>query len=154
MLGDGTATVAGILRAMDGARLAHVAAHGTFRADSPLFSALRVDDGPLTVYDLERLRRAPRQVVLSSCDSGLTAPTGADELLGLASSLIQLGTTGIVASVVLVNDNAAVPLMVELHRRLSRGACLPTALCEARRAAATDPVATATGWSFVALGAC
>ncbi|MFC3541837.1 CHAT domain-containing protein [Nonomuraea ferruginea] len=154
VLGDGTATVAGILRAMDGARLAHVAAHGTFRADSPLFSALRVDDGPLTVYDLERLRRAPRQVVLSSCDSGLTAPTGADELLGLASSLIQLGTTGIVASVVLVNDNAAVPLMVELHRRLSRGACLPAALCEARRAAATDPVATATGWSFVALGAC
>ncbi|MDA0637611.1 CHAT domain-containing protein, partial [Nonomuraea sp. MCN248] len=154
VLGEGTATVAGILDAMDGARLAHVAAHGAFRADSPLFSALRVDDGPLTVYDLERLRRAPRQVVLSSCDSGLTAPTGADELLGLASSLIQLGTTGIVASVVLVNDGAAVPLMVELHRRLARGACLPAALRDARRATAADPVSTATGLSFVALGAC
>ncbi|MFG1947016.1 CHAT domain-containing protein [Nonomuraea sp. NPDC048826] len=154
VLGEGTATVSRVLDAMDGARLAHVAAHGTFRADSPLFSALRVDDGPLTVYDLERLRRAPRQVVLSSCDSGLTAPTGADELLGLASSLIQLGTTGIVASVVLVNDGAAVPLMVELHRRLAGGACLPAALSQARRATATDPVATATGLSFVALGSC
>lgn len=154
VLGDGTATVARILRAMDGARLAHVAAHGTFRSDSPLFSSLKVDDGPLTVYDLERLHRAPRQVVLSSCDSGLTAPTGADELLGLASSLIRLGTTGIVASVVLVNDRAAVPLMVELHRRLARGACLAAALAGARQATATDPVAIATGWSFVALGAC
>lgn len=154
VLGGGTATVARILRALDGARLAHVAAHGTFRADSPLFSALRVDDGPLTVYDLEQLRRAPRQVVLSSCDSGLTAPTGADELLGLAGSLIQLGTTGIVAGVLLVNDAAAVPLMVELHRRLAKGACLPAALRDARRATATDPVATATGWSFVSLGTC
>ncbi|MFI7446139.1 CHAT domain-containing protein [Nonomuraea sp. NPDC049714] len=153
VLGEGSATVGRILRAMDGARLTHVAAHGTFRADSPLFSALRVDDGPLTVYDLERLTRAPHQVILSSCDSGLTAATGADELLGLASSLIQLGTTAIVAGVVLVNDLAAVPLMVALHRRLRTGAGLATALRDARLDTAGDPVATATGWSFTCLGA-
>src|SRR5262249_11453893 len=85
-LGGGTATAAQVLNALDGARLAHIAAHGTFRADSPLFSALRLDDGPLTVYDLERLHRAPHQIVLSSCDSGLVAPAGADELLRLATS--------------------------------------------------------------------
>jgi len=153
VLGEGTATVPRILRALDGARLAHVAAHGTFRADSPLFSALRVDDGPLTVYDLERLHRAPGQVILSSCDSGLTAPAGADELLGLAASLIQLGTTAITASVVLVNDAASVPLMVALHRRVRAGAGLATALRDARLATAGDPVATATGWSFTCLGA-
>lgn len=153
VLGGGTATVARILGAMDGARLAHVAAHGTFRADSPLFSALRVDDGPLTVYDLERLRRAPRQIVLSSCDSGRTAPTGADELLGLASSLFRLGTTGVVASVVPVNDIAAVPLMLALHRGLHHGASLAEALRDARRGSGPDPVALATAWSFIALGA-
>jgi tetratricopeptide (TPR) repeat protein len=49
VLGDGTATVARVLSAIDGARLVHIAAHGTFRADSPLFSSLRLDDGPLTV---------------------------------------------------------------------------------------------------------
>ena len=70
MLGDGTATAARVLNAIDGARLVHIAAHGTFRADSPLFSALQLDDGPLTVYDLERLRRGPHHLVLSSCDSG------------------------------------------------------------------------------------
>ena len=124
MLGGGTATAGRVLDAIDGAGLAHIAAHGTFRADSPLFSALRLDDGPLTVYDLERLRRGPRRLVLSSCDSGIAAPAGADEVLGLASSLLPLGTTGIVASVVPVNDEAVVPLMTALHRELRGGATL------------------------------
>jgi hypothetical protein len=152
VLGGGTATVASVLRAIDGAELAHIAAHGAFRADSPLFSSLRLDDGPLTVYDLERLRRGPRRLVLSSCDSGVAAPAGADEVLGLASSLIPLGTTGIVASVVLVNDDAVVPLMVALHRELRGGASLAQALRDARVGLESDPVAAATGWSFICLG--
>ncbi len=153
VLGGGTATAARVLSAIDGARLVHIAAHGTFRADSPLFSALRLDDGPLTVYDLERLRRGPRHLVLSSCDSGVVAPTGANELLGLASSLIPLGTAGIVASIVPVNDIAVVSLMIALHRELRRGASLAEALRDARRESASDPVAAATGWSFICLGA-
>jgi CHAT domain-containing protein len=152
VLGNGTATVARVIDAIDGAGLVHIAAHGTFRADSPLFSSLRLDDGPLTVYDLERLRRGPRQLVLSSCDSGVAAPAGADEVLGLASSLIPLGTTGIVASVVPVNDAAVVPLMIALHRELRAGASLAEALRDARRGLESDPVAAATGWSFICLG--
>lgn len=152
VLGDGTATAARVLDAIDGARVVHFAAHGTFRADSPLFSALRLDDGPLTVYDLERLRRGPRQLVLSSCDSGVVAPAGADEVLGLASSLIPLGTAAIVASVVPVNDLAVVPLMIALHRQLRGGASLAEALRDARRRCQSDPVAAATGWSFICLG--
>jgi len=152
VLGDGTATVTAVLRAIDGAGLAHIAAHGTFRADSPLFSSLRLDDGQLTVYDLERLSRGPRRLVLSSCDSGVAAPAGADEVLGLASSLIPLGTTGIVASVVPVNDGAVVPLMIALHRELRGGASLARALRDARAGLESDPVAAATGWSFICLG--
>jgi CHAT domain-containing protein len=153
VLGDGTAKAARVLAAIDGAQLVHIAAHGIFRSDSPLFSALRLDDGPLTVYDLERLRQGPRHLVLSSCDSGILAPAGADEVLGLASSLIPLGTAGIVASVVPVNDLAVVPLMMALHRNLRRGAGLAAALRDARRESRDDPVAAATGWSFVCLGA-
>jgi CHAT domain-containing protein len=89
---------------------------------------------------------------LSSCDSGVTAPAGADEVLGLASSLIPLGTAGIVASVVPVNDAAVVPLMIELHRQLRGGASLAGALRDARHAAEFDLVADATGWSFISLG--
>jgi CHAT domain-containing protein len=153
VLGGGTATVARVLTAIDGARLVHIAAHGTFRPDSPLFSSLSLDDGPLTVYDLERLRRGPRYLVLSSCDPGVIAPAGANELLGLASSLIPLGTVAIVASVVPVNDAAAVPLMLALHRELRRGASLAEALRDARQGSESDPVAAATAWSFVCLGA-
>ena len=153
VLGGGTADVAQVLATIDGARLVHIAAHGTFRADSPLFSALRMDDGPLTAYDLERLTRAPQRIVLSSCDSGRGATAGADELLGLVSALIPLGTIGLVASVVPVNDAAAVPLMAGLHRHLRRGASLAEALCQARKDLVQEPAITACGWSFVALGA-
>jgi tetratricopeptide (TPR) repeat protein len=152
VLGDGTATAERVLAALDGASLAHIAAHGTFRADSPLFSALRLDDGLLTVYDLERLRRAPRQLVLSSCDSGVAAQAGADEVLGLASSLLPLGTAGIVASVVPVNDQAAVPLMIALHRELRAGATLPQALARTRPGPGAGPVAAAAAASFICLG--
>jgi CHAT domain-containing protein len=91
--------------------------------------------------------------VLSSCDSGVAAPVGADELLGLVSSLIPLGAAGILASVVPVNDRAAVPLMVALHDTLKNGATLPEALYEARSETSHDPVSLATGLSFIALGA-
>jgi tetratricopeptide (TPR) repeat protein len=153
VLGGGTADVARVLATIDGARLVHVAAHGTFRADSPLFSALRMDDGPLTAYDLERLGRAPRRMVLSSCDSGRGATAGADELLGLLSALIPLGTAGLVASVLPVNDAAAVPLMAALHRCLRRGASLAEALRDARQDLGPEPAVAACGWSFIALGA-
>jgi CHAT domain len=58
-----------------------------------------------------------------------------------------------VASVVPVNDAASVPLMIELHRALRRGADLAGALHAARSAVDDDPVTAATAWSFIALGA-
>jgi tetratricopeptide (TPR) repeat protein len=153
ILADDAATAARVLNAIDGAQLVHMAAHGTFRADSPLFSSLLMYDGPLTVHDFERLRRAPYRMILPACDSGLLAPAGANELLGLASSLVPLGTAGIVASVVRVNDCAADQLMLALHRRLRSGGTLAECLRDARAELNAGPVETATGWSFIALGA-
>jgi CHAT domain-containing protein len=153
VLQDGTATAAGVLAALDSVELAHIAAHGSFRGDNPLFSSIRLDDGPLTVYDFERLRRAPRRIVLPSCDSGRLQPVGADELLGLTAALLPLGTAGIVASLVPINDAATVPLMVALHESLRTGASCAQALHDARRGVPEDPVHRATAVSFVALGA-
>jgi tetratricopeptide (TPR) repeat protein len=147
------ATADNVLAALEGASLAHIAAHGTFRADNALFSSLRLADGELTVHDLERLHHPPHRLVLSSCDSGLGAHAGADELLGLTNALIGLGTAGLLASVVPVNDVATVPLMVAVHGRLREGATLAQALHQARRwLGASDIVVAATGLSFVALG--
>ena len=153
VLSGGEATAARVLSALDGAWLAHIAAHGSFRADSPLFSSLRMHDGPLTVYDFEQLHRAPHRLVLSSCDSGVLAPAGADELLGLVSSLLPLGTAGIIAGVVPLNDHAVVPVMVDLHRCLRAGQSLAEAMCSVRRDLAGDLIQQATAASFVTLGA-
>ena len=153
VLSGGQATAGRVLSALDGAWLAHIAAHGRFRADSPLFSSLRMHDGPLTVYDFEQLRRAPYRLVLSSCDSGVLAPVGADELLGLASSLLPLGTAGIIAGVVPLNDPAVVPLMVGLHRYLRAGQSLAEAMHSVRQDCAGDPVQEAAAMSLLTLGA-
>jgi CHAT domain-containing protein len=147
------ATAERVLAALDGAWLAHIAAHGTFRADSPLFSSLQMHDGPLTVYDLERLGRAPYRIVLASCESGVVAPAGADELLGLVSSLLPLGTAGIIASVVALNDEAVVPAMLDLHRHLRAGRTLAEALQGIRCGPGADPLQQAIPMSLLALGA-
>ncbi len=153
VLEDAAATADKVLSALDGTWLAHIAAHGIFRADSPLFSSLRMHDGPLTVYDFERLQRAPYRLVLSSCDSGMLAPAGANELLGLVSSLLPLGTAGIVAGIVPLNDRALVPLMVDLHRCLRAGQTLAESLYSVRLGLADNPVQYATAMSLVSLGA-
>jgi tetratricopeptide (TPR) repeat protein len=153
MLAGGNATSENVPRELDGAWLAHIAAHGVFRADSPLFSSLRLHDGPLTVYDFEQLRSAPYWMILSSCDSAAGAPAGADELLGLVSSLLPLGTAGIVAAIAPLNDQAVVPVMVGLHRQLRKGGTLAESLSSVRHAFASDPVQRATAQSLVTLGA-
>jgi CHAT domain-containing protein len=153
VLANSAATTSKVLYALEGAWLAHIAAHGMFRADSPLFSSLRMHDGPLTVYDFEQLDRAPYRLVLPSCDSAVQAPAGADELLGLVSSLLPLGTAGIIAAIVPLNDRAVVPVMVDLHRHVRAGQTLAESLYRVRRALAGDPVQQATAMSLVTLGA-
>jgi CHAT domain-containing protein len=153
VLSGGTATAEATLAALDGAWTAHVAAHGVFRADNPLFSALSLDDGPLTVHDLARLRRSPYRLVLSSCESGVAAQVGADELLGMVAALAPLGTASMLASVVQVNDGAMAPVMVDFHQALRSQRSFPRALHAVREHAGDDPAAVAAALSFVALGA-
>ncbi len=153
VLAGSEATAEKVLYALDGAWLGHIAAHGNFRADSPLFSSLHMYDGPLTVYDFEQLHRAPYRLVLSSCDSGVLAPAGANELLGLVSSLLPLGTAGIIAAIVPLNDKAVVPIMVDLHRHLRSGQTLAESIYRVRRGLGDDPVGQATAASLMTLGA-
>jgi hypothetical protein len=144
-----------VLAAMDGVELAHFAAHGNFRSDNPQFSALQLADGPLTVYDIERLRRAPRHLVLSACDSGRATLLAGDELLGLAPTVLSLGGQAMVASVVLVPDAETRPLMVDLHARLRSGEALAAALAQTQATArsSADPRSLAAAAAFVCIGA-
>ncbi len=141
------ATVAGVVAALEKADLAHLAAHGTFRADSPLFSSVLLHDGPLTVYDLERLRRAPSVVVLSACDAAVAAVHEGDDLLGTAAALLSLGVRAVIAPLLPVPDVATTAVMVALHRRLRAGERPALAL-----AGAGDGQDRAAAAAFVCIG--
>jgi tetratricopeptide (TPR) repeat protein len=139
------ATAQATLKALDGAALAHLACHGHFRADSPLFSSLELADGRLNVYELQQLARAPELVVLSACDLALSALHPGDELLGFAAALLGMGTRTIVASVVPVPDAAARRLMLAFHRELLAGVRPAEALAHVQAGAKTA--------GFICLGA-
>jgi tetratricopeptide (TPR) repeat protein len=147
------ATIDRVVATMAGVWVTHIAAHGTFRADSPLFSSLRLDDGALYVHDFDRLLPAPRNVVLSACDSGVSAPVGVEELLGLVGGLLRVGSANVLASVGPVNDKAAVPFMSSVHRSLAEGTSLPYAARQGRRDAYGDDLAMVTAGSFNVWGA-
>jgi CHAT domain-containing protein len=138
VLAGGDATADRVTAAMEGRAMLHLAAHGRFRSDNPLFSALCLADGPLHVYDLEAIRRPPPRVVLAACDSGLSSVRPGDELMGLAAALLALGTRTLVACVLPVPDGATRALMLAFHDELCRGAEPATALAAARKAAAGD----------------
>jgi CHAT domain-containing protein len=142
----------GVRQALGTAACAHVAAHGRFRSDNPLFSRIELADGAVTVYDLERLERAPGQIVLSACDSALSDTTHGHDLMGLAGALLRLGTQTLIGSVGRVDDRTTRRLMERLHEHLSRDCAPAEALADAivaTSAETDDPAAAA----FVCLGA-
>jgi CHAT domain-containing protein len=142
-------TTAAVTRALNGATVAHLACHGHFRADSPLFSSLELADGPLNVYELQRLTRAPEMIVLSACDLAVSETRPGDELLGFGAALIAMGSRTVIASVVPVPDAATKRLMVTFHEQLVAGRS--PALALARAQAALGPARAALA-GFVCLG--
>lgn len=153
LLVDGHAVASEVAVAIDGAYLAHIAAHGQLRSDNPLFSALLLNDGPYTVYDLERVPMAPRHVVLAACDTGRSFSVAGDEILGLTAALLSQGTSTLVAPVVAVPDIETVSLMRDYHTHFAKGRSPAEALSLAQQtAAATDRFSRAAAAGFLCLG--
>ena len=102
------ATVSAALQALDGAPLAHLAAHGHHDQENFLFSRLDLADGPLMAYDIQQLATAPRQVSCPSCDVGRTVVRPGEEILGFTAALLYVGTATVISSVTRVADDDAV----------------------------------------------
>lgn len=128
------------------ADLLHVAAHGRHRADSPLFSSLRLADGPLYAYELDA---GPGCVTLSACEAGLATLRPGDEGLGLTHALLHLGVRCVVAGVARVRDDVAATTMQRLHSAMAGGLGAAEALALAQQQAATEGVPA----PFVCFGA-
>ncbi len=140
------ATGRALLAALRGSTIVHVAAHGTHEVANPMFSSLRLADGPLFGYDLSAAEGMPAHVVLSACDLGRATERPGDELLGMTAALLHAGTGSVLASVARVGDAAAKELTVDYHARLRRGSTPSEALAEATAAAPAPFVCFGSGW--------
>ncbi len=140
------ATVKAVLRALDGAKLAHIAAHGAHEPENALFSRLELADGALFAHEMAGLAQPPSQVVFAACELALNRIRPGDEALGFASALLASGSRTVIAPLSRVGDEAAAAAMDDYHRGLAEGAGPATALADT---IAVDPFRR----PFVCLGA-
>jgi hypothetical protein len=124
-------SAAGLAGALVSSDLVHIAAHGVHNQDNPLFSSIRMADGPLYAYDIPPDEEVAGHIVLSACDLGLTTPRAGGEVLGLTAALLSIGARSVVSSVSRVDDTTAYESMLRYHRLLAAGLDSPTALAEA-----------------------
>lgn len=117
----GDATTERLRQRGPGSRYIHIATHGYFRRDNPMFSGIRLGDANLSLYDLTRMNLRSELVTLSGCSTGLNLVTGGDELLGLARGLIRAGAESSVLTLWDVQDQSTSELMKDFYSHLASG---------------------------------
>ncbi len=127
------ATLAALRAHAAGADVMHLACHAQFRSDNPLFSALHLADGALTVEAAETLTLQHCTVVLSACETGLADQGRGDEMTGLVRAFLVAGAARVVASLWPVDDRMTARFMTHFHGALCRGV-LPAAALQLAQA--------------------
>ncbi len=98
----------------------HLACHGQFRPENPLFSSLHLADGFVTVRDICAQNLNAALVTLSACETGLNKIFAGDEILGLARGFLSAGADSLILSLWTVSDEATVLLMKDFYTNLQR----------------------------------
>lgn len=129
-LGGSAATVDATIESFQSAELFHLSAHGTFRADAPLFSELLLNDGYLTLFELLRGGSAPKHVVFAACDFGRDSVASS---LGAFALLRGLGCGTMLASYGPLRDESIGSLMFNYYQELKMGTSPSAALAISRR---------------------
>jgi hypothetical protein len=146
------AMVAETLDTLQRVDLVHLACHGSRRARDGRFAQLKLADGDLVSFELERLSRTPRVVVLAACEAGLLEPLPGDEAAGLATALFGATTATVIAPVVVVPDNSLTrEIFLDVHRLLSRGVQASAAL-SAAQSSRSDPAERVVARSISCFG--
>jgi CHAT domain-containing protein/Tfp pilus assembly protein PilF len=99
-------------------RLVHIATHGWFRRDNPMFSSISLGDSQLSLFDLYQLDLPAELVTLSGCGTGLNVVVGGDELLGLVRGLLYAGAQGVLVTLWDVNDQSTAEFMKLFYEHL------------------------------------
>ena len=118
-------------------RFVHIATHGWFRQDNPMFSSISLGDRQLSLFDLYQLRMPAELVTLSGCGTGLNVVVGGDELLGLKRGLLYAGAQSILLTLWDVHDQSTAEFMKLFYSRLAshpnKAEALQYAMAEIRK---------------------
>jgi CHAT domain-containing protein/tetratricopeptide (TPR) repeat protein len=118
-------------------RFVHIATHGWFRQDNPMFSSISLGDSQLNLFDLYQLNLPCELVTLSGCGTGLNMVVGGDELLGLVRGLLYAGAQGVLVTLWDVNDQSTAEFMVLFYEALrsnrNKAQAVQEAMAEIRR---------------------
>lgn len=118
-------------------RLIHIATHGNFRQDNPMFSGIRLGDAYLNLYDLYQLRLDADLVALSGCSTGMNVISHGDELLGLVRGFLFAGARSLLLTLWDVHDQSTSQFMSAFYRRFVEGqdkaSALQAAMMEMRQ---------------------
>jgi CHAT domain-containing protein len=101
-------------------RFIHIATHGWFRQDNPMFSSISLGNSELSLFDLYHLSLPSELVTLSGCGTGLNVVVGGDELLGLKRGLLYAGAQGVLLTLWDVNDQSTAEFMKLFYEHLQR----------------------------------
>ncbi len=100
------------------ARNIHIAAHGYFCEENPMFSSIRLGDSSLTLIDLYQLTLSADLVALSGCGTGINVVLGGDELRGLVRGLLHAGAHSMMVSLWDVHDESTTEFMTFFYKNL------------------------------------
>ncbi|GAA6619644.1 CHAT domain-containing protein [Scytonema sp. NUACC26] len=133
------ATESALRSAMDQTNILHLASHGQYNPNKPLFSTLYLastsqDDGRLEVHEIYGLdlTKATNLVVLSACETQEGKLSAGDEVVGMTRAFLYAGTPSVIASLWRVNDKATGILMERFYNHLRQGMAKAEALQQAQ----------------------
>jgi CHAT domain-containing protein len=116
-----------------GSRLIHLATHGNFRQDNPMFSGIRLGQSFLSLVDLYQLRLPAELITLSGCATGLNVVAAGDELLGLIRGLLGAGAQCLLLALWDVHDRSTTEFMTSFYESLKKGETKAQALQSAMK---------------------
>lgn len=128
------ATRDNLMRLAPGARFLHLASHGYFRRDNPMFSFLKLSDSHLNFYSLLNLKINAEMVTLSACHTGVNMVFPGDELHGLMRGFLYAGAPSLVTSLWAVSDRSTSEFMGEMYSSLRGGATKRASIRQAQLA--------------------
>jgi len=105
---------------IEGYKFIHLATHGFFNFEQPVYSFLLFpqsndDDGRLTVHEVFGLNLDARLVTLSACETGLGYLDRGDEIVGLSRAFIYAGSSAVIVSLWSVADYQTSLLMTKFY---------------------------------------